>query len=222
MTKKGLGERAAVDRLRDLILSGAIGPGQRLVEAEIAERLNVSRAAARAAFVQLASEQLVERIPNQGARIRVVTPAEAIAVNECRMALECLCARKAAQRATDEDAATLQRIGDEMQRAVQAGEPMVYSSLNEELHSEIRRIAAQPVADDLLRIMHARLAHHRFRLALRPGRPAQSLPQHLDMIAAISARDADAAEEATRRHLQDVIRILEEAAEAGELDNLWR
>jgi DNA-binding GntR family transcriptional regulator len=59
--------------------------------------------------------------------------------------------------------------------------------------------------------MNAQVVRHRFRLALRPGRPAQSLPQHLAMIDAIAARDSDAAEAATREHLLSVIEVLRES-----------
>ena len=46
---------------------------------------------------------------------------------------------------------------------------------------------------------------HQFSLSLVPGRPAVSLPQHEAIVAAITAREPDAAEQAMRRHLQSVI-----------------
>lgn len=210
-----LSPQEAAERVRAAILNGEMADGQRLVESELAEQFDASRAAVRAALVELASEGLIERIPNRGARVRVVTVAEAIAVTECRMVLEGLCARKAALNVTAEQIEELQAIGVAMGEAVRAGEPMQYSELNERLHTRIREIAAQPVADDLLRRMHAQMVRHRSRLALRPGRPAQSLPQHLAMIEAIAARDADGAEAATRAHLRSVIEVLEAGTSPG-------
>jgi DNA-binding GntR family transcriptional regulator len=182
--------------------------GQRLVEAELSERFALSRATVRAALVELTTEGLVERIPNRGARVRTVTVEEAVYVTECRMVLEGLCARKAAEHVTDADIAELRTLEEGMRAAVADGEPMEYSELNARLHKLIQRIAAQPVAQDLLSRMEAQMVRHRFRLSLRPGRPAQSLPQHIAMIEAIAARDPDAAEEATRAHLSSVIDAL--------------
>jgi DNA-binding GntR family transcriptional regulator len=207
--------RSAADHVREAILSGEMSGGQRLVEADLAEQLDVSRAAVRAALVELSSEGLVERIPNRGARVRTVTVAEAVHVTECRMVLEGLCARKAAERVTDADIAQLRELGAQMEEQVHAGEPLVYSELNGRLHSMIRQLAAQPVAEDLLKRMDAQMVRHRFRLSLRPGRPSQSLPQHLAMIEAVAARDPDAAEAATRAHLRSVIEALRETPEPG-------
>ena len=102
------GEQArahAFATLRQAILSGDLAPGRRLVEEELAGTLGVTRQSLRSALLDLTAEGLVERIPNRGARVRVVSTAEAVAITECRMALEALCAAKAAERITDDEAA---------------------------------------------------------------------------------------------------------------------
>src|SRR5215831_8580844 len=104
----------ALAALRQAILSGDVAPGQRLVEEELAAMLGVTRQSLRAALLDLTAEGLVERIPNRGARVRVVSTDEAVAITECRMALEALCAVKAAQRIID---AVAGRRPDEADRA---------------------------------------------------------------------------------------------------------
>src|SRR5712671_6801358 len=116
------GRRLAVERLRQTILAGDMAPGQRLVEEELAGMLGVTRASLRAALFDLAAEGLVERIPNRGARVRTISVDEAVAVTECRMALEGLCAAKAAERVTEPDAARLRQLGEDMERSVSDGE----------------------------------------------------------------------------------------------------
>ncbi len=202
------GHQTAAESVRAAIRTGDMVGGQRLVEAELAERFAVSRAAVRAALVELTTEGLVERIPNRGARVRTVTVDEAVYVTECRMVLEGLCARKAAEAVSDQEVDELRDLHAQMERAVADGQPLAYSDLNARLHNAIRRIAAQPVAEDLLSRMEAQMVRHRFRLALRPGRPSQSLPQHAAVIDAISRRDPDAAEQAMRVHLTSVIAAL--------------
>ncbi|SNR47721.1 transcriptional regulator, GntR family [Actinomadura mexicana] len=217
MVSQGSGRTAdgqsPADRLRALILAGEMAPGQRLVEGDLAELLQVKRSAVRTALVELTAEKLVERIRNRGARVRVITVAEAIAMYECRMVLEGLCARKAAENVTEDEAEQLRTIGASMEAAVRDGDPLRYSQLNERLHTRIREIAAQPVAMEMLDGMHAQLVRHRFRLALRPGRPGQSLPQHLRIITTVAGGDAEGAEAAMREHVMDVIRALGEGDE---------
>jgi DNA-binding GntR family transcriptional regulator len=202
--------RLAADALRTALMNGDLAPGQRLVEAELARSFNVSRASLRAALIGLAGEGLVERIPNRGARVRVVTVAEAVAITECRMVLEGLCAAKAAERVTDQQVAVLTDLGEQMSRAVANGDPMKYSTLNRELHRLVREYAAQPVASGLLDRLNGQLVRHQFRLALRTGRPQVSLPEHLAIIEAIARREPAAAEAAARAHLRSVISALEE------------
>ena len=202
------GRRAAVERLRKAILGGDMAPGQRLVEEELAGMLAVTRASLRAALFDLTAEGLVERIPNRGARVRAVTLDEAVAITECRMALEGLCAAKAAERVTDAQAARLRQLGTDLERSVADGDPLKYSALNHDLHRLVREISGQTVAAALLERLNGQLVRHQFRLSLRPGRPQASLPEHLAMISAIAGRRPAEAEQATRQHLRSVITAL--------------
>ena len=212
------GRRLAVERLRQAILAGDMAPGQRLVEEELAGTLGVTRASLRAALFDLAADGLVERIPNRGARVRTISVDEAVAIIECRMVLEGLCAAKAAGRVTEPEAARLRQLGTDMERSVADGEPLKYSALNHELHRLVREISGQAVATSLLERLNGQLVRHQFQLSLRPGRPQQSLPQHLAIIDAIAGRRPAEAEEATRRHLRSVITALlagQEGAQRG-------
>ena len=97
----GSGRVVAENALRAAIADGDLLPGARLVEADLVAMLGVSRGNVRLAIDALDAEGLVERIPNRGARVRVISIDEAIAITEARMALEALIARKAAERVTD-------------------------------------------------------------------------------------------------------------------------
>ncbi|WP_329118162.1 GntR family transcriptional regulator [Streptomyces sp. NBC_01465] len=212
-TRSGTGEQAkqqALAQLRQAILQGDMAPAQRLVENELAEQFGVTRASVRAALIDLAAEGLVERIRNRGSRVRVVSVEEAVAITECRVALEGLCAAKAAVAASDAQLAQLADVGRAMKKAVADGEPVTYSDLNHQLHSLIREFSGQPVAAELLERLNGQLVRHRFQLALRPGRPQQSLGEHLAMIDTITSRDPQAAEAAVRAHLSGVIDALRE------------
>ncbi|HVT66679.1 MAG TPA: GntR family transcriptional regulator, partial [Trebonia sp.] len=166
------------------------------------------RQSLRAALLDLTTEGLVERIPNRGARVRVVSTEEAVAITECRMALEALCAVKAAERITDHEAARLRELGEHLRRAVGDRDPVKYSELNRELHRRVGVISGQQVAVGLLERLHAQLVRHQFQLALRPGRPEVSLGEHLAILDAVAGRRARDADRAVRAHLSSVIAAL--------------
>jgi DNA-binding GntR family transcriptional regulator len=209
------GRRLAGEQLRQAIGTGDMAPGQRLVEEELAGMLGVTRASLRGALFDLTAEGLVERIPNRGARVRAITLAEAVAITECRMVLEGLCAAKAAEHVTDAQVAQLHQLGQQLQHSVTDGELLKYSELNSELHRLVREISGQTVAAGLLERLNGQLVRHQFQLSLRPGRPQASLPEHLAIIAAITARRPAEAEEATRRHLGSVITALLDKQQYG-------
>jgi DNA-binding GntR family transcriptional regulator len=216
----GQAGRSAVQLgIRQALVKGDMVPGQRLVEQELSETFHVSRSSVREALQELAAEGLVELIPHRGARVRVISVEDAVQITECRAALEALCARRAATRATEEDRATLQEIGAGMREAVDRGELDAYSALNRRLHELIARISGQEVAESLLDRLNAQMVRYQFRLASRPGRPAQSLPQHLAIIDAVVAADPAAAEQAAHAHLDSVIEQLLATNEPGPLDS---
>lgn len=204
--------RPLAARVSAAILSGEFVPGQRLVEADLSERFDAGRASVRAALLELANEGLVERVQNRGARVRAVALGEAIEISEVRMVVEGLCAARAAERVTDEEAAELGDIGESMRLAVASGDVLGYSQLNERLHRRVQEISGQRTASAVLERLRAQNVRHRFRLATHPGRPAVSLPEHLAIIDAIRARDAEAAERVARAHLRSVIQTLPEVA----------
>jgi DNA-binding GntR family transcriptional regulator len=197
--------------IREAILSGEFVPNQRLVEADLSERFAASRAGVRAALLELANEGLIERVRNRGARVRAVSLEEAIEISEVRMVVEGLCAAKAADRVTPAQEDELRGIGDAMRAAVASGDVIGYSELNERLHARIREISGQRTAAGVLERLRAQNVRHRFRLAMHPGRPQMSLPQHLAIIEAVCAHDATAAERAAREHLASVIEALPDA-----------
>src|SRR5579859_6931343 len=195
-TKAGEAARThALAALRQAILSGDLAPGQRLVEEELAGMLQVTRQSLRAALLDLTADGLVERIPNRGARVRIVSTEEAVAISECRMALESLCAAKAAERITDDEAAQLRELAEHLKSSVAEANPAKYSELNRELH---RRIG-------VIERLHAQLVRHQFQLAQRPGRPEVSLGEHLAIAYAIAERRPQDAERAVKAHLSSVI-----------------
>lgn len=207
----GDGQGTVVAGIRAAILRGEFVANQRLVEADLSERFGASRAGVRAALLELANEGLIERVRNRGARVRAVSLDEAIEICEVRMAVEGLCAAKAAARVTPAQVEELRDLGERMRAAVSGGDLLGYSRLNEVLHARVRELSGQRTAMRMLERLRAQNVRHQFRLSMHPGRPALSLPEHLAILDGVCARNPDLAERAMRAHLRSVIRALPEA-----------
>jgi DNA-binding GntR family transcriptional regulator len=200
---------AVVEEVRAAILQGEYAPNQRLIETDLCERFSTSRFIARAALQELSAQGLVEFQRNRGARVRDISLDEAIEITQVRKLLEGLQAARAAERITRTEAASLRAIVKDMRAAVSNAEPLRYSDLNARLHAAVRDIAAHQTSARLLRQLRDQTVRHSFSLSLVPGRALVSLPQHEAIVAALTARDPVAAEQAMHEHLQSVINAFE-------------
>ncbi|MFD3686330.1 GntR family transcriptional regulator [Nocardiopsis sp. NPDC058631] len=191
-------------QLRQAIVAGDFAPRQRLVETDLIEMFDASRGAVRAALATLTVEGLVERVRNRGARVRAVDLDEALEIVEVRAALESLCAARAAERIDDAGVERLRAIGEVMREAVDAGEGEAYAQANRDLHQAVMDISGAKVAPDVVMRLRAQNVRYRIRLAMQPHRPATSLPEHLEIVEAVCAREPERAANAMRTHLNSV------------------
>lgn len=197
-------------RIRKGIESGRFMPNERLIESDLAEWLGTNRANVRLALGRLEQEGLVICEPNKGARVRLVSPAEAHEILQVRSVLEGLVAREAAERAKPADKKRLKDIIAKMRAAIAGGDLLAYSDMNGEFHAEIRSIAGHKTSERLLRMLNSQIVRFQYRAILIPGRPQQSLAEHKAICDAIGDGDGGAAESAMRKHLLGVQAALSE------------
>ena len=203
-------------RLRDAIIRGELAPSQRLVEADMSRTFQMPRAAVRTALVRLEHEGLVEREPHRGARVRRVTEQEAVEILQARAALEGLAARQAALNITPARAEELRAVLDRQHAALDKQDLLGASDVNAELHAKIVELSGHATAQRLIRSLNSQMVRFQFRTILIAGRPPQSLEEHRAIVEAVAGGDADRAERAMRRHLNNVAKALERSqAQAG-------
>lgn len=195
-------------RLREAIVSGELQPSERLVEADLVERLGVSRGVVRTAIVRLAQEGLVEHERNRGAKVRRVSEAEAIEILEARAVLEALAARQAAERADRDDVAALRAIVARMREHLDEGDLVAASEQNAGLHARIIETSEHRTAARLVSSLSSQIVRFQFRTILAPGRAERSFGEHSAVVDAIAEGDPDAAEAAMRAHLSGVAEAL--------------
>jgi DNA-binding GntR family transcriptional regulator len=213
--EQGLPETMSVlDKLRMAIYRGEFAPNQRLVESELAAKYDTSRGAVREALVQLENEGLILRPRNRSASVRPVTSAEAVEITEVRAVIEGLCAAKAAAAATEADHAELQALVRRMADAVRHGDMLTDSRISDLMHAKIREIGGQGTASRILERLRYQDVRYQFHVSLLPGRLVKGANEHYDIIEAVIAGDAVAAEQITRDHFMSVIAALRQLEEA--------
>lgn len=186
--------------LERLILDGGIAAGTRLSEPEIAGWFRSSRAPVREALRRLEQSGLVAIEPRRGASVKAPTRDEVENMLSVREALEGMAARLAAERADDDDVARLRACVARLRKgAAQAGgEPRA------DFHEALLRAARN---DALRQLMRGSMNMFRLLRALssrEEGRHGASAGEHLSILRAIEARDADSAEESARAHVRKV------------------
>ena len=195
--------------LRRDLANGVYHPRERLVEADLVTRYGTTRAAVREALIQLTTEGLVERAHNRGARVRAMSVAEAIEIAEVRRLLECLCAARAAERATAAERRRFLAIARSLRAAAIADHVDEYLAMNVRFHAAIHAMARHPTAQAILERFQHRPIDRFFPQPFRPSPPAASVHEHERIAAAIVAGDPAAAEAAMHEHLTSLITMLQ-------------
>lgn len=202
-------------KLRDEILSGALKPGQRLQQVELANRFGISRMPVRDALRKLEAEGLVTVYPGRGASVSVLDLEELQEVYRIREVLEDLATRMATPNITDEEIAALSRLEQEMEQASQRGDVGLWLLLDLKFHNS----AYQPCKSPRLLKMIASFWNttQRFRrvYVMVPGRIAHAEATHRRMLAALRARDVEEACRLIREHIRESVRGVLESQPRG-------
>jgi DNA-binding GntR family transcriptional regulator len=207
-------EHDGYETLREAIVSGELQPNQRLVEAELGATYGLGRAAIRTAFARLEQEGLIQRERHRGAKVRLVSEAEAVEVLEARAALEGLAVRHTAERAGDAEVEELRGMLAEMRGLLDADDLLGVSEVNGRLHRRMLELSGHGTAIRLCATLASQIVRFQYRTILVPGRPERSFAEHTAVVDAIAAHDPDAAERALRLHLSHVAEALRGAARA--------
>jgi DNA-binding GntR family transcriptional regulator len=207
LIKRTLSESVA-DELREEIRSGAIAPGTRLRQLEVAERFGVSSTPVREAFSLLEREGLVVSTPHRGVLVFHPTVADLQETYEIRIPLEVLATQKAAGALSDEELDGLRSIVAGMRDAIADADR--YTQLNREFHARIYAAARRPKLEKLITdLRDASSAYLRLHTALLPT-AGESQEDHEAILAALLERDGAGAGQAMQRHLEHTVHRVSE------------
>lgn len=192
--------QSVYEALVELVVGGRLGPGEHLVETELARQLGVSRQPVREALHRLEAEGWVDLRPSQGAFVHVPTDHEVDELLDVRELLEAETARLAAGSADAEAVARLRAIWRDGEAAVTAGDTERIVAANNEFHAELASVAGNAVLAQLAGIVSRRVRWY-YRM-VAPSRAQESWAEHQQLIDAVEAGDAETASEVARLHTE--------------------
>lgn len=204
---------ATYARLLDEIRSGALPPGARLLETELALRLAVSRTPVREAIRRLEADGLVTHMPRAGAAVRRLDHAEIMELYEMRVVLEGTAARLAARSASEVEFDELDGINEEMLAADGDGARLFV--LNQQFHRALIDAARNRFLLQSVDAVHTTLLILGPSTLARTDRAQAAVDEHRAIVTALRARDGVGAEAAMRAHMEQAqrtrLRMLREA-----------
>lgn len=192
-------------RLREAIVSGDLRPNERLIEAELAERLQVSRTPVRECLPRLAAEDLIVK-HGHGWAVLEHSADQIREIYDVRAALEGYATRLAAVRGSEAqlgDIVALSTDPEEMARLPRARVVLA----NEEFHDAIIVAAGNGRLAQTIQQTRAYYFNHRIAAVYTTDEIIEALSAHRWIAEAVARRDADLAEHLARTHVDEALAL---------------
>lgn len=205
----------AYDYLRHAIIKGDIPPGQRLIEVQLSEQMNVSRIPIREAVKKLEQEGLVERSDKRGFKVKNITREEIEETIGIRALLESYAAYLATEHLTD---SVVQKLLNSIKSSKKALEKKQFDKvmqLNTQFHEIIYRAAGSTKLYELINDFRDAISRYRRPLLENPDYVGVSLKDHEEMVAAMVKKKKDRVEKLVRKHIMRGIDIILKEMESG-------
>jgi len=187
--------------LRSAIETGVLQPGARLIERDLCEQLSVSRTSLREALRELQALGVLSSVDNRGLVVGMLTAEEAGNVYSIRAVLEALVAGQFVELASDEEVDQLSGFGQTLKKAYASGSVERIITAKRAFYDCICTGAQNGMAFDIINGLTLRTSSLRSRSLARKERQAQSVKEIDAILAAIEARNAEAAKSAAAAHV---------------------
>jgi DNA-binding GntR family transcriptional regulator len=189
------------ERLRELIIEGELGPGTRLNERALCERLGVSRTPLREALRVLAAEGLVALSPNRAAQVMALSADDIRESFEVMSGLEALSGELACQHVTPAEVAEIKALTFEMLASHAREDLPAYYRVNRAIHDRLNLAARNRLLTRTYQTLNLRIQNLRFRSNFDRDKWNRAARDHTEMVAALEARDGARLAAILRSHL---------------------
>jgi DNA-binding GntR family transcriptional regulator len=192
-------------RLRDHIVEGNIPDGGRVPERQLCEMLKISRTPLREALKVLASEGLVELLPNRGARVRALGERDLGELFDLMGGLEGLAGRLACENITDEEIAEIERLHYEMYGFYLHGDMHGYFRVNQLIHQKILEASRNATLRSTYANLAGRIRRVRYsaNFARKRERWGEAMREHESILDALRRRAGSELSDILFKHLRN-------------------
>ena len=187
--------------IRNLVLTGKIGPGEIVDEKLIAAQLKISRTPVREAVKKLSDEHLIDIIAQSGTRAALIDRHEVEQAYIIRRALEMESAGRAVHNMNGVHAEALSDILMAHARAIERKDYVLAIATDDKFHKYISEISNLPRLWRAVEISKAQLDRCRHIMVPRAGEGEATLEQHREIIRALNSKDPEKARSAMAQHL---------------------
>ncbi len=199
--------------LRTAILANEIPAGSRILEAEVAEQMGVSRAPVREAIRHLEQEGLIEIFPHRGAVVVGVPEAEIDAIYELRAVIESRATAAAIGVAGESELARLEALIDQMGAAIKIHDLEAIADFDLQFHGLIVEWSGMTLLRHIWSGLDGLVRVRSYQALDRPGETAKYFlknagPSHKVLVAALRGGDREAAALLARQHVLEVPSML--------------
>lgn len=189
--------------LREQILVGELKAGERLIERELAERLNISRTPVREALRKLDSEGLIKIIPRKGGIVSELSSEEILDMFLILESLETLAVRQAAERITPDQQRMLQQVDE--------------SDVSEMIDA-ICKVARNRRLEEMLRGLLGMIRATASIGREDPHRATQAVEEHRAILNAVKSGDASLAQTLVQMHVRGSVEAYKRQLKKRELE----
>lgn len=205
--RRGSGVKMAYDLLREEILDLKLAPGSPIDEVQLAERFGMSRTPIREALVRLAGEGLIETLPNRSTMVSTIDFLNLNTLFDAMMLMYRVTTRLAAQSHRSEDLPLIHRLHADYAAAVESRDALTMIATNAAFHAAIAEAGRNPYFTGLFRriLDESRRILRLYYQSYEEQFPQRFVDEHAAIIAAIEARDADAADRLGKAHAEAIV-----------------
>lgn len=191
------------------ILSLALPPQSKISETEVAKTMGVSRQPVREAFKRLAKLGFLVIRPQSSTTVSLISEEAVMRARFIRIALEIQTCRTACAEMDEADIAALKSLIEQQRLAVAANDPKAFHALDDLFHREICMRSGLDYVWDLIHESKGHMDRIRM-LSLTSSTQRIALDEHITLVDAIEAKDADAADAAIKAHLSRIVVLIEQ------------
>lgn len=206
-----------LEAIREAIMNGSLQPRERLMEIQLAEELGVSRTPVREALRKLELEGFIVMVPRKGAYVSDLSMKDIADVFEIRAALEGLAAALAAERITEDELETMERLLVEKGDAIHKEDIDKLVEVDTKFHEAMYKASRNERLSSIISNLREQIQRFRLTSLSVPGRKQDSLEEHRNILEAIQASDVQLARQLAQEHIENAENVLIDSLKKGSI-----